>query len=581
MIKPQLKNPLELATVHQGRVKIRLKIADTVFEAATEGIMISDGQNLITRVNPAFTAITGYSSQEAIGKDPGFLNSGRHDDAFFEAMRESLNRAGKWEGEIWNRRKNGEIYPQWLSITALKDENGAVETYVGIFNDTSKFKLENGNGNFSENFDALTGLPNRKMLQDSIIQAKTQAIIAKERVGLLYLDLDHFKSINDEFDHNIGDCVLVEMGQKLKSCLRDQDIIGRFGGDEFLVILPKIHTVEETTMIVSRLLEEAAKPMKIEGVDREIAITASIGISVFPDDGESASDLIRNADTAKFHAKKEGRNNYQYFTENMNIRARERVTMERSLRKALENEELELHYQPKVELRRGKIVGMEALLRWRNPEKQEILSPAKFIPLAEETGLIIPIGEWVLRTACAQTKSWQDAGIRPVNISVNLSMRQLIKKNLLKDISRILDQTGLEPRFLELEITETSLMERAEDTINVLNGIRSMGIKLAADDFGTGYSSLNYLRNFPIDVIKIDQSFVADIGGSGGGSMLAAAVIAIGQSLGMRVVAEGVENAIQLAFLRQQWCDEIQGFYFSHPLPADEFEILLREDKSL
>ncbi|MEE8394391.1 MAG: EAL domain-containing protein [Rhodospirillales bacterium] len=581
MIKPQLKNPLELATVHQGRVKIRLKIADTVFEAATEGIMISDGQNLITRVNPAFTAITGYSSQEAIGKDPGFLNSGRHDDAFFEAMRESLNRAGKWEGEIWNRRKNGEIYPQWLSITALKDDNGEVETYVGIFNDTSKFKHENGNGNFSENFDALTGLPNRKMLQDSIIQAKTQAIIAKERVGLLYLDLDHFKSINDEFDHNIGDCVLVEMGQKLKSCLRDQDIIGRFGGDEFLVILPKIHTVEETTMIVSRLLEEAAKPMKIEGVDREIAITASIGISVFPDDGESASDLIRNADTAKFHAKKEGRNNYQYFTENMNIRARERVTMERSLRKALENEELELHYQPKVELRRGKIVGMEALLRWRNPEKQEILSPAKFIPLAEETGLIIPIGEWVLRTACAQTKSWQDAGIRPVNISVNLSMRQLIKKNLLKDISRILDQTGLEPRFLELEITETSLMERAEDTINVLNGIRSMGIKLAADDFGTGYSSLNYLRNFPIDVIKIDQSFVADIGGSGGGSMLAAAVIAIGQSLGMRVVAEGVENAIQLAFLRQQWCDEIQGFYFSHPLPADEFEILLREDKSL
>ncbi len=581
MSKRQVLKSAGSAIFGQNNTDISTRLADAVFETASEGIMVSDSSNVIVRVNPAFTTITGYSPQEAIGKNPDFLKSGCHDDEFFNNINETLSRSGKWQGEVWNRRKNGEIYLQWQSITALGAEDGRIEAYVDIFYDVGKFKRDNDKDDFHTNYDALTGLPNRNLLQDRILQAQKNAMATKERVGVFYLDLDHFKSVNDEFSHNIGDSVLVEISQRLKYCLRDCDIIGRLGSDKFLVVLPQIRSDDETTVILNRLLIEAAKPIKVGDCDEEILITVSIGVAVFPDDGETVEDIIRNADTASFHAKREGRNNYQYFTEDMNIRARERISMERNLRKALENEELEIYYQPKVELRRGKIVGMEALLRWRIPETGELLSPAKFIPLAEETGLIIPIGEWVLSTACAQLKSWLDEGMRPLKMSVNLSMRQLTKKNLLNDITQILDRTGLAPKMLEMEITETSLMENADDVIAILKGIRGVGIQLSVDDFGTGYSSLNYLRNFPIDVIKIDQSFVVDIGGDGGGAMLAAAVIAIGQSLGLKVIAEGVENETQLAFLRQQWCDEIQGFYFSHPIPAEEFASMVRQDKGL
>ncbi len=581
MSKRQVLKDISSGVTELADTDIRIRLADAVFETASEGIIISNSQNRIVQVNPAFSSITGYSSEEAIGKNPGFLKSGRHDDEFYNSIRKSLARSGKWQGEIWNRRKNGEVYLQWQSLTALEAEDGSVEAYVGTFYDAGKFKRMDDKEDFYTNYDALTGLPNRNLLQDRILQAQKNALATRERVGILYLDLDHFKSVNDEFNHNVGDSVLVEMSQRLKDCLRDCDIIGRLSGDKFLVVLPKIRSDDETTIILNRLLIEAARPINVDGCDTEILITVSIGVAVFPDDGETVEDIIRNADTASFHAKREGRNNYQYFTEDMNIRARKRIRMEKGLRRALENEELEIYYQPKVELRRGKIVGMEALLRWRIPETGELLSPAKFIPLAEETGLIVPIGEWVLGTACTQLKSWLDGGMRPLQMSVNLSMRQLTKKSLLNDITKILDSTGLAPRMLEMEITETSLMENTDDVIAVLKDIRGLGIQLSVDDFGTGYSSLNYLRNFPIDVIKIDQSFVVDIGGDGGGAMLAAAVIAIGQSLGLKVIAEGVENETQLAFLRQQWCDEIQGFYFSRPVPAEDFAAMVANDKSL
>ena len=347
-----------------------------------------------------------------------------------------------------------------------------------------------------------------------------------------------------------------------------------------MVFLAAIRSAEETAMVARRLLEAVSRPMMLAGRRDDIVITASVGISVYPDDGGTTAELVRNAAAAAFHAKERGRNNYQFFTDDMNVRAKERLSLENRLRQAMEKGEMVLHYQPKVSLRHGRIVGMEALVRWQSPE-EGLVPPGKFIRLAEETGLIVPLGEWVLRTACVQAKAWQDAGLAPLRMAVNLSARQLSKPDLLADIIRILDETGLAPEYLEMEITESSLMERADDAIATLNEMRAMGIHLTADDFGTGYASLNYLRNFPLDAIKIDRSFVSDIGGGRGASMLAAAVIAIGQSLDLKVTAEGVEGEAQLAFLRQHWCDEMQGSYFSPALPAAEFEALVREGRRL
>ena len=583
MSKVQVQKISEDGAGFSNEREARLKVAEAVFETAGEGIMICDADNRIVNVNPAFTSITGFSRDQAVGQTPALLNSGKHDKDFFRGMWESIERNGKWSGEIWNRRQNGEIYPQWLSITVIEGGGGNIEQYVAVFTDISLHKMndEKGPAEYQSNYDALTNLPNRRLLHDRIHQALAQAAQNKERVGILYLDLDNFKNVNDSLGYSRGDAVLVEMGNRVKGCLRDRDAIGRMGGDKFLVILPQLRTAEETTMILWRLLEAVGNPLTLKGHKEPIMVTTSIGIAIYPDDGETAADLIRNADTAAFHVKKQGGGNWQFFTEDMNIRAMERLTQEKKLRQALEKDQLVLHYQPKVELRRGRIIGMEALVRWQDPDDGELMPPASFIPLAEETGLIIPLGEWVLHTACAQAKAWQEAGMRPMGLAVNLSARQLMKKDLLADMVRILDATGLTPEFLEMEITETSLMERADEAIVTLRGIQEMGVKLAADDFGTGYSSLNYLRNFPLNSIKIDHSFVADIGGGGGGAMLAAAVIAIGQSLGLRVIAEGVESQEQLAFLRQQWCDEIQGFLFSRPLPVEAFEALMREDRRL
>lgn len=566
------------ATGGRGPANGALRMVAAVLETVNEGIMVSDGDNRIVMVNPAFTAITGYAPEEVIGKDPSFLNSGRHDERFYESMWEDLDRDGRWEGEIWNRRKDGEVFPEWLSIVALRGRDGEVEQYVAVFSDVTRRKQDEERIDFQANYDVLTELPNRSLLQDRVHQALSQAAHGKEQVGILFLNLDNFKVVNDSLGHGAGDVLLIEMARRMKACLRDRDTIGRLGGDEFLVILPQITSAEETTMVSRRLLEAVSKPYVLKGHAHDIVLTTSIGIALYPDDGENVADLIRNAAAASFHAKERGRGTYQFFTEDMNIRARKRLSLENRLRRALDRDELVLHYQPKVELRSGRIVGVEALVRWQCPE-EGLIQPATFIPLAEETGLVVPLGQWVLRAATAQARAWQDAGMEPMVMAVNISARQLSKNDLLADVVAILDETGLAPEFLELEITESSLMEKADEAIATLRRIREMGVHLAADDFGTGYSSLNYLRNFPLDSIKIDRSFIADIGG--GGARLAAAVIAIGQSLGLKVTAEGVEEQAQLAFLRQQWCDAIQGFLFCKPLPADEVEVVIREQRRL
>ncbi len=564
----------------QKQAEEHLRLASTIFEITAEAILVSDSRNRIVMVNPAFTEITGYTQEEVAGRDPAFLSSGRHDAGFYDTMWDALADTGRWEGEIWNRRKNGEVFPEWLSIAAVRGENDATEYYVAAFSDITKRKQDEERIDHRANYDALTDLPNSRLIQDRVDQALAQAAHTGDRVGVLYLDLDNFKFVNDTMGHGVGDVVLGEMARRMRSCLRDRDAIGRVEGDEFMVFLAAIQSPEETTMVARRLLEAVSRPMVLAGRRDDIVVTTSVGIAVYPEDGDTTAELMRNAATAAFHAKERGRNNYQFFTDDMNIRAMERLSLENRLRRALERGEMVLHYQPKVNLRHGRIVGVEALVRWQSPE-EGLVTPGKFIPLAEETGLIVPLGEWVLRTACAQAKAWQDAGLAPLRMGVNLSARQLSKPDLLADIMRILDETGLPPEHLEMEITESSLMERADDAITTLGEMRAMGIHLTADDFGTGYASLNYLRNFPLDAIKIDRSFVSDIGGGRGASMLAAAVIAIGQSLDLTVTAEGVENEAQLAFLRQHWCDEIQGSYFSPALPAAEFEVLVREGRRL
>ena len=564
----------------QRQAEEHLRLASTIFEITAEAILVSDSRNRIVMVNPAFTEITGYTQEEVAGQNPAILSSGRHGAEFYDSMWDALARSGRWEGEIWNRRKNGEVFPEWLSIAAVRGESDGTEYYVAAFSDITKRKRDEERISFQANYDALTEIPNRRLIQDRVDQALAQAAHTGERVGVLYLDMDNFKFVNDTMGHGVGDVVLGEMARRMRSCLRDRDAIGRMESDEFMVFLAAIGSAEETTMVARRLLEAVSRPMVLAGRRDDIVITASIGISVYPDDGDTTAKLVRNAATAAFHAKERGRNNYQFFTDDMNIRAMERLSLENRLRRAMEKGEMVLHYQPKVSLRHGRIVGMEALVRWNSPD-EGLVPPGEFIPLAEETGLIVPLGEWVLRTACVQAKAWQDAGLAPLRMAVNLSARQLSKPDLLADVIRILDETGLAPEHLEMEITESSLMERADDAIATLEEMRAMGIHLTADDFGTGYASLNYLRNFPLDAIKIDRSFVSDIGGGRGASMLAAAVIAIGQSLDLKVTAEGVENEAQLAFLRQHWCDEIQGSYFSPPLPAAEFEVLVREGRRL
>ncbi len=550
------------------------KLADKIFEHSSEGVMITDPASNIINVNKAFTQVTGYSREEVTGKSPSLLNSGRQDAGFYRVMWQSLTETGHWQGEIWNRRKNGEVYLEWLSITAIMDSLGHATHYVAIFSDITTIKANEERLHHLAYYDALTELPNRILFNDRLNQAMARASRGNQMVAVMLLDLDRFKIINDTLGHMAGDTLLIDVARRVGDCMRESDTVARLGGDEFIVVLPDMDNINHASLVAQKIIDVLAQPFTLE--NQEVFITASIGISFYPSSGDNAETLVKTADIAMYHAKEQGRNNYQFYRNSASDETSALFALEHSLRRALERNELFLHYQPQIDIETGGITGMEALLRWQHPERG-IIPPSDFIPLAEETGLIIPIGEWVLRSACAQNKEWQDAGLPPMIIAVNLSVRQLRQKNLVVRIEEILEETGLDPQWLELELTESMIMQNAEDSIQQLNDIKSLGITLAIDDFGTGYSSLSYLKRFPIDKVKIDQSFVQGVCSNLDDAAISQAIIALANSLNLKVTAEGVENPEQLSFLREHQCCDARGYLFSHPIPADAMTRMLQQ----
>ncbi|MDD5241014.1 MAG: EAL domain-containing protein [Sulfuricella sp.] len=551
-----------------------LLLAGEVFESSTEGIIITDAQGNVLQVNRAFSNITGYSEADAVGKTPRLLRSDRHNPDFYRAMWASLIEYGYWQGEVWNRRKNSDVYPQWLSIIATRDEQGETIHYLGIFADLTEKKLAEAHTHHLTHYDALTELPNRQMLEEHLKQSLASAHNDNRLVALLYLDLDRFKAINDTLGHPFGDKLLQAVAERLAGHIRDSDMIARFSGDEFTIVLSDVGGQHNAVLIAQKVMAALAEPFQLES--QEVFATASIGIALYPIDANSRDDLIKNADTAMGHAKAQGGNNYRFFNTDMNVTVTQRLSMETHLRRALEREEFILHYQPQISLHDNRIIGMEALLRWQHPERG-LVSPGEIIPLLEETGMIGPVGEWVLRTACAQSRRWIAEGLPPLRVAVNLSARQFHQSDLAAMVTQALQDSGLAPDQLELEITESIMIQDVSATIGTLHQLHALGIQISIDDFGTGYSSLSYLKRMPISKIKIDQSFVRDLCVSHNGNAIANVVINLGHSMKMLVIAEGVETREQLDYLRAHGCDEIQGYYFSRPLPAEEFAQLVRE----
>jgi len=551
----------------------QLRLALTVFRNSIEAIIVTDAQQRILSVNQAFTDVTGYTSAEAVGQTPRLLHSGHHDRGFYEAMWRDIQINGFWQGEIHDRRKDGTLYPAALSISTVRDRSGRVTHYVAVFSDITERKASEARIAFLAQHDPLTGLPNRTLLQDRLDQSLAQAARHGTRIALLFLDLDRFKTINDSLGHMVGDRLLQGVALRLASCIRETDTVSRQGGDEFLIVLTDIHVPDDAARVAEKILDKLCPAFEIEG--QQHATSFSIGIALYPEDGECAETLMKNADTAMYHAKEEGRNTYRFFDEVMNVNALERLHMENALRRALDQQEFQLYYQPQVNLASGRIIGMEALLRWFSGTLGGI-SPAHFIPLAEECGLIVPIGRWVLFEACRQARQWQDRGLPPVPVAVNLSAMQFRRADMVATVREALESAGLDARWLELELTESLLMQSGAEVEATLRELKALGIRMSIDDFGTGYSSLAYLKRFPVDCLKIDQSFVRDLTEDPDDAAIVRAVIQLGRSLRLEVIAEGTETPDQLDFLRMEGCSAAQGYVFSPPLPADAVTELLR-----
>lgn len=542
-------------------------LAGKVFEILDDGIMVTDVNQTIVYVNATFTRLTGYTLEEVAGKTPRLLSSGRHTAAFYREMWTKINETGTWQGEIWNRKKNGEVYVEELSITRVLDDEGRVSHYVGIFKDITVRKHLEAKINHQALHDVLTGLPNRYLLKERLDEAIALARKTGTGVGVFYLDLDRFKRVNDSLGHHVGDKLLKQAAERIKQCLSERDTIARLGGDELAVLVPGVERREACAAKAGRILGAFEKLFYIEG--HELFVTCSIGISLFPDDAGDGDELVRLADQALYEAKNAGRNNFRFYARNSS--ADNFFSVEKALREALATNPFKVYFQPVYQSDSLKLVGAEALIRWHHPEKG-IIPPAAFIPVAEESGLILRIDRWVLREACMQLARWHARGYRHLRVGVNLSMLQFQQEDLVDLIRSALGESGIPPSSLILEITEQTLMQDPESSIRTMHNIRQLGVNISLDDFGIGYSSFNYLKQLPVQKLKIDRSFTRDIAVTEKDFLIVKALIHMADSLKIDVVAEGVETKEQLDLLMAEKCTFLQGFYFSKPIPSEEFE---------
>ena len=551
------------------RAEAGLQMAASVFNHTGEGIVVTSPGGVIERINPAFTTITGYQSDEVVGRTPALLKSERQGDDFYRTMWETLKKTGRWQGELWNRRKNGEAYLEWLTISEVRDEQGQLAHYVGVFDDISELHEKEQRIHHQAFHDALTGLPNRSLLLDRLDHAITGSRRGDHNTAVLFLDLDRFKVVNDSLGHDVGDDLLKEVATRLTSSLRKADTVARLGGDEFVVLLAEWGEPSDVAQLAEKIQKLLESPFTVAG--HELHIGVSIGVALFPLDGADAGELLRNADTAMYAVKESGRNGTRFFSAEMNQAAVERLTLEVALRQAIERGELEVHYQPKFVLAGGAMAGAEALVRWRHPE-QGMIAPIRFIPLAEETGLVVPLGEWVLRRVCRDVASWRRSGLGHGPIAVNVSARQLAAADFAGRVATILGEEGVEPAAIDLEITETAIMREPDRAAAMLSSLAELGIRVALDDFGVGYSSLGYLKRLPISVLKMDRSFINDVTEDAAAAALARGIVQLAHHLSIEVVAEGVETEAQATFLGDSGCDLVQGYLFARPMPAEELE---------
>lgn len=558
-----------------------LRLAATVVDNTSEGIVVTDAHSTILSTNPAFSQLLGYEPGELLGQRPTAFKSGLHGKDFYEAMWSTLRQTGHWRGEIWNKRKNGEIFPERMSLSAVKDAQGEVTHYVCMFTDISHEKQREQQLEFLAHRDVLTGLYNRTWLEQELVRCVAQAGGQGEKLAVILLNLDRFKDVNDSYGHAVGDKVLCHIAQQVQQVLRPGDSMARMAGDEFVVLARNISGLAQAAEIAQQLIEAAAQPWTSPS-GFAVVVSLSAGICCYPEHAQTEACLIQGAHAAVYGARagKGSSKLWCFFHEDMTAEARERVELEAGLRHALERGYLQLYYQPQIEIASGRVIGCEALVRWMDPEKG-MISPVRFIPVAEASGLIGPLGEWVLHEACRQAKAWSDAGLPPLLMAVNVSLHQFLLTDIVECTRQALERSGLSAACLELEITESALASRPDEALGVLRKLKALGLRLAIDDFGTGYSSLEHLKRFPIDLLKIDRGFIRDIPDSADDMAISHAVIAMGQSMGMQVLAEGVETDAQLDFLRQHGCNFYQGYLCSQPVPAEVFAQWLRSIQSL
>jgi diguanylate cyclase (GGDEF)-like protein/PAS domain S-box-containing protein len=546
----------------------RQRQAAVVFENTKEGIILTDAQHAIVLANPAFCEITGYALSEVHGVSVPQLWSGREDSATSDTVWATAEEQGQWQGEIWMRRKDGEVRPVWKNITAVRDACGHLANFVAVFSDISAIKKAEERLNFLAFYDALTNLPNRLLLAERLSASLARAQRSGTSVGVLYLDLDDFKHVNDTLGHEFGDLLLREMARRLPGAIRATDTVARLGGDEFIVVIDDVAEAQQAAQVAGKLLEAVSAPFELGGLD--LRMNASIGIALGPQHGATSEDLLKAADAAMYRAKRMDGGNYQFFSSELTEQAMEQLTLKNALRHPNLGDQLVLHYQPQVSVKTGRIVGVEALVRWQHPTRG-LLSPGQFIAIAESAALIHVIGEWVLRTGCAQAKAWQDTGYPALRMAINVSAHQLRSNDIVQRVRSILHETGLEPSLLELEITESAL-QIGDGVVAVLQELKQLGVRLALDDFGAGYSSLGSIRALPLDRLKIDRLFVCDLQQQENDRSLVPAIIAMGRTLKLEVLAEGVETYSQFSFLRDERCDEVQGYLLGKPMTAMDLD---------